>query len=78
MLGNIFRTAYPGGAARDRLASTQQLIQQDAMPNIVKFACKRGTACAFDTAVYHTALGNASGVCVFAVLTSLRFLNEQG
>ncbi len=58
VFGNVFRTAYP---ERSTAEVAPALIRQEAMPNVVKFAYRKGTACAFDTAVYHTALGNASG-----------------
>ena len=70
VFGNVFRTAYPGGSNRTAaIAPAHELLRQEAMPNTVKFSCKKGTACAFDTAVYHTALGNASGALAAACLS---------
>ena len=70
VFGNVFRTAYPGGSNRTAtIAPAHELLRQEAMPNTVKFSCKKGTACAFDTAVYHTALGNASGALAAASLS---------
>lgn len=51
VFGTIFKSAQ----------NTKAQWAQDCMPNLVKFAAKAGTICAFDTAIWHTALGNSSG-----------------
>jgi hypothetical protein len=53
VFGPVFHSAY-----RD---SPEAHLSQESMPNMFRFAVKAGTVCAFDTAIWHTALGNASG-----------------